>query len=121
MHTDFLDLPEKYKLLEDYFIQIFNQEIEEQKSTPAEFITPHYSGHFADGTPFMDGNPIFSAKNTTTGNILRIVISDDVSKYAKNHNTVDDFEELCLVMKISEISLVRPDISSWIAQQKLTP
>lgn len=117
MHTDFRESPEKYKLLEEFFLKIFNEEIKDQKIR-AEFTTPHYSAHYADGTPFMDGNPIFSAKNTVTGNILRIVINEDVSKYAKNLNTIDDFEELCLVMNISEIGLARQDISSWIAQQK---
>lgn len=118
MHTDFLESPEKYKLLEEFFLNIFIDEIEKQKSTRAKYTTPHYSAHFADGTPFMDGNPIFSAKNTETGNILRIVITEDVSEYARNHNTIDESEELCLIMKISEISLARQDISLWIAQQK---
>ncbi|WP_201207014.1 hypothetical protein [Pseudomonas sp. S37] len=117
MHADFLESQEKYKLLENYFFKIFIEETKSQGLSLAEFKTPHYSAHFANGTPFMDGNPIFSAKNIATGNILRIVITDDVSKYAKNHNTIDNFEELCIVMRISELNLVQQDISSWIDQQ----
>lgn len=122
MYADYLTSPESYKKLEEYFLNIFNSELQKQRSIAADYTAPHYSAHFADGTPFMDANPIFSAKNTTTGNILRIVITEDVSEYAINHNSIEDFEELCLVMKISEISLAQQDISSWIAQQnRLTP
>ncbi|MFK5668752.1 hypothetical protein ACI2OW_22995 [Pseudomonas shirazica] len=118
MYTDYLTNPESYKQLEEYFFEIFNNELQKRRSIAKDFTVPHYSAHFADGTPFMDANPIFSAKNTRTGNILRVVITEDVSEYAINHNSIDDFEELCLIMKISDISLTQQDISSWIVEQK---
>ncbi len=118
MYTDYLKNPESHKQLEEYFFEIFNNELQKRRSIAKDFTATHYSAHFADGTPFMDANPISSAKNTRTGNILRVVITEDVSEDAINQNSIDDFEELCLVMKISDISLAQQDISSWIAEQK---
>ena len=62
----------------------------------------------------MDGNLILSAKNTVTGNILRIVITEHVSKYARNLNTIDDFEELCLAVTKMTASPSALPTTRWV-------
>lgn len=122
MFEDYLNNKESYERLECYFVNMFLEEIRSRNIPPTEFRLPHYNARFVDGTPFMDANPIFSASHLSTKNILRVVITDDVSEFSTNENVIDDFLETCAIMKIYEINKARIIISNWIETQvQLSP
>ena len=62
---------DKYKALEKYIENMF-------------VYFPYFKATYADGTPLMDGNPIFSAKNTSAKRIIKIIVDDgydDIFEY----------------------------------------
>ena len=58
--------------------------LKEVSSHMSDWVFPYFNATYADGTPFMDGNPIFSAKNTSTKRIIKIIVDDgynDIFEY----------------------------------------
>ena len=51
--------------------------LKEVSSHASDWVFPYFKATYADGTPWMDGNPIFSAKNTSTKRIIKIIVDDD--------------------------------------------
>lgn len=66
----------------------------------------------------MEANPIFSVRNTSTQNILRVVIHEAVKSYSTTHNKRDEAKELCLIIKISDLDRATNDINKWIDEQE---
>lgn len=66
----------------------------------------------------MEANPIFSVRNTSTQNILRVVIHEAVNSYSTTHNKRDEAKELCLIIKISDLDRATNDINKWIDEQE---
>ncbi|NIF19975.1 hypothetical protein [Pantoea sp. Cy-639] len=118
MFEDYLDNPETYHRLEARFLEIFFEEVARCGFKKDVFKCPHYNARFANGTPFMDANPIFSASHRITGNIIRVVICEGVSDYSINKNKIDDGVELCLIIKLSHVKRTRREIHSWIKSQR---
>ena len=75
---------DKYKALEKYIENMFVYLLKEASSHTSDWVFPYFKTTYADGTPFMDGNPIFSAKNTSAKRIIKIIVDDgydDIFEY----------------------------------------
>lgn len=75
---------DKYKALEKYIENMFVYLLKEVSSHTSDWVFPYFKAAYADGTPLMDGNPIFSAKNTSTKRIIKIIVDDgydDIFEY----------------------------------------
>ena len=75
---------DKYKALEKYIENMFVYLLKEVSSHMSDWVFPYFKTTYADGNPLMDGNPIFSAKNTSTKRIIKIIVDDgynDIFEY----------------------------------------
>ena len=75
---------DKYNALEKYIENMFVYLLKEVSSHTSDWVFPYFKAIYADGTPLMDGNPIFSAKNTSTKRIVKIIVDDgydDIFEY----------------------------------------
>ena len=75
---------DKYKALEKYIENMFVYLLKEVSSHTSDWVFPYFETTYADRTPLMDGNPIFSAKNTSTKRIIKIIVDDgydDIFEY----------------------------------------
>ena len=75
---------DKYKALEKCIENMFVYLLKEVSSHTSDWVFPYFKTTYTDGTPLMDGNPIFSAKNTSTKRIIKITVDDgydDIFEY----------------------------------------
>lgn len=118
MFEGFLSNPEIYKYLEQDFERIFAALLEKEQMNKEDFKIPYYNTCFANGKPFMDGNPMFSAKNLVTGNTLRVVMdSNGVETTLLGRNT-DDSQDFCIFCSIDNLHRTHEKMSEWIKKQK---
>ncbi|MET3678897.1 hypothetical protein ABIB24_000005 [Pseudomonas sp. UYEF17] len=118
MFKDYLSNPDAYQKLELFFTSALNEHLCSKKINPAKYRTPYYNTTCVDGTRLMEANPIFSVRNTSTQNILRVVIHEAVKSYSITHNKRDGAKELCLIIKISDLVHATNDINKWIDEQE---
>lgn len=117
MIKDYLSNPETYDRLEEYLITTFKNSLANEAMQSEKFITPHYIDICVDGTRLRDANPIFSVRNTDTGNILRIVISQTAKGYSVIHNDIEGFDELCLIIQLRNLSRAIKQTLKWAKSQ----
>ncbi|MBV4539431.1 hypothetical protein [Pseudomonas urmiensis] len=117
MFKDYLSNPETYDRLEEHLINTFKNSLAKEAIQSEKFLTPHYIDICVDGTRLRDANPIFSVRNTDTGNILRIVISEGVKGYSAIHNDIEGFDELCLVIQLRNLGRAIKETIKWAKSQ----
>jgi hypothetical protein len=117
MMKDYLSNPEAYDRLEEQVISTFKRSLVKERMQSEKFITPYYRDVCVDGTRIRDANPIFSVRNTDTGNILRIVISEGVKGYSVIHNDIEGFDELCLIIQLRNLSRAIKETLKWAKSQ----
>ncbi len=117
MIKDYLSNPETYDRLEEHLITTFKNSLAHEAMQSEKFITPHYIDVCVDGTRLRDANPIFSVRNTDTGNILRIVISQTAKGYSVIHNDIEGFDELCLITQLRNLSRAIKETLKWAKSQ----
>ncbi|WP_189396402.1 hypothetical protein [Pseudomonas laurentiana] len=104
-----------YLSLERYFLSYFYSSLNFLGVDKSDFLVPLYRTAFANGQPFQDGNPIFSAKNKVSGDSLRVVISDDVVDVVSYGEAKSDGEELVVVGNVKKLSEIEVLVFDWIA------
>ncbi|CAK14580.1 hypothetical protein PSEEN1733 [Pseudomonas entomophila L48] len=78
--------------------------------------TPLYRTTYSNGTPFLDGNPISSAKDIIKKRTLRVIIegcTHDFSTYTEScgHGT-----ETVLTDGIDDLEKIKNHINTWCSQ-----
>jgi hypothetical protein len=115
---EYLSDKDCYLRLERIFYDFFRVEVQKSQSITAVFKAPYYNTFFSNGTPFMDGNPIFSVRNEVSGQILRIVLDEEVDELS----SYQDKEAGCELVIFGNLSLmdeIKKMISAWIKAQQL--
>src|SRR3954471_20346896 len=72
LYSDFLHDQSQYALAERYWADLF-EHIVQSEGVKSEWQHPWLNNRFSDGTPFGDGNPIFSARCRSRGLGVRII------------------------------------------------
>jgi hypothetical protein len=72
LHSDFLTDPNVYVQAEAYWQNRWN-ELVKFAGKEGQWQTPWLRTAFADGTPFRDGDPIFSAISTVVDRAVRVI------------------------------------------------
>jgi len=65
---------DEYAALEDHLQEFFLWSLAQTGAEPGGWTIPFFTASFADGTPFCDGNPVFSAANENKRVLLRVVL-----------------------------------------------
>lgn len=115
MFNDFLTNPKAYKDLEKHFYDHFHKNIPD--GLRSNFDHPYYSTKFADGSIFMDGNPIFSAINRKNGSVLRIVIDQDMDDLTCFNKQIESGIEFVVVGPINLLNDLLLKTDEWISRQ----
>ncbi|MGY2292371.1 hypothetical protein ACW9H6_21915 [Pseudomonas sp. SDO528_S397] len=116
MFNEYLTNKDCYFELERSFYDYFRLKVQASKTAVEVFKAPCYNTFFSNGLPFMDGNPIFSAKNEVSGQILRVVLDEDVHELCSYR----DKEAGCELVVIGNLALldeIKEKISAWISAQ----
>ena len=116
MFDDYLNDEQSYIRLERYLYDLFFQECDTRGIESKNIKAPFYNTAFSDGTPFRDGNPIFSARNEVTGNILRIVLDEDTVPLVTYHDK-DMGCELVIIARIALLKQISEELVGWVKSQ----
>ncbi|WP_397431561.1 hypothetical protein [Pseudomonas chlororaphis] len=116
MFNGYLDDKDCYLRLERYFYDFFCLEIQANGIDVGKFKMPFYNTTFSNGIPFMDGNPIFSAKNEVNGQILRAVLDEDTHQFTSYHDKNLGCE-FVIVGNLELLDNIKKQISEWIRAQ----
>ncbi|MEX6677828.1 hypothetical protein QWI18_18080 [Pseudomonas sp. W2Oct36] len=116
MFDDYLNDEQSYIRLERYLWDLFFLECDARGVESKNFKAPFYNTAFSDGTPFREGNPIFSARNEVTGKILRIVLDEDAVPLV-TYQDKDMGCELVLVGKVALLDEIKKLMRKWIRSQ----
>jgi hypothetical protein len=98
----------------DIYMIFFSSSVTRGESK--NFKAPFYNTAFSDGTPFREGNPIFSARNEVTGKILRIVLDEDDAPLVTYHDK-DMGCELVIIARIALLKQISEEMVEWINSQ----
>lgn len=116
MFERYLESEEVYLGLERYFVELFFLRLTQSEKLRGDFTTPVYNTTFANGVPFMDGNPIFSAKNNRSGATLRIVIDED-GGFTSYDERKESGVECVVIGEIKCLADIEMKLSGWVDQQ----
>ena len=116
MFGDYLSDEQSYLQLERYLYDRFFLECNENGIGVKEFKAPFYNTAFSDGTPFREGNPIFSARNEITGKILRIVLDEDAGPLV-SYRDKDMGCELVIIAKVGLLEHIAEKLAEWVKSQ----
>ena len=105
-----------YQALERHFSEFFQAEIKRRHADATRMKTPYYKTTFANGQPFFDGNPIFSAKHERTGDTLRVVLDEDIQPLS-SYLDKEGQSERVIVGHVSALADIRQQVAQWIAVQ----
>jgi len=75
---------DEYSKLEQYIENIFVKLLNINSINREKWIFPYFKTTYSDGTSFMDGNPIFSARAPNEKKIIKIIVDD-------NYDAIYDF------------------------------
>jgi len=114
MFNDYLSTPSTYKKLEKHIKETFMELAFSYNIDMESFITPFYNTTFSNGTPFMDANPIFSVKHKKTGNILKIVLNEDLSKTILTTKKSGLGYETSIISAQKNLISIKNEISKWL-------
>lgn len=105
-----------YIELERHLYDCFFFECKANELELAKFKAPFYNTTFSNGTPFRDGNPIFSARNEVSGTILRIVLDEDADSlvsYRDKHMG----REFVVIAKVALLEHITGKMAEWVRSQ----
>jgi hypothetical protein len=117
MFNDYLNDEQSYIRLEQYLYEYFFLQCNASGVESKKFKVPFYNTAFSDGTPFREGNPIFSARNKTTGKILRIVLDEDAAPLV-SYLHKDMGCELVIFARIALLEQITEKMAEWIRSQR---
>ena len=98
---------DEYRFLENYIKNIFLEVLLERSMKKEDWEIPFFNTYYEDGTPFMDGNPIFSAKNLETGNIIKVVADKNCGGIIEFEDRFDNRKMNVIVFPISNIDFLK--------------
>jgi hypothetical protein len=116
MFEDYLNNEQCYIELERYLYDRFFLECKTSELELAKFKAPFYNTTFSDGTPFREGNPIFSVRNEVSGTVLRIVLDEDTDSpvsYRDKHMGC----ELVIIAKVALLEHITKEMAEWVKSQ----
>ncbi|REJ98519.1 MAG: hypothetical protein DWQ35_00515 [Planctomycetota bacterium] len=125
----FLDDAEEYHNAEVFWDDAFRQIVD--RYSKIRDWQPWLTTCFADGTPFADGNPIYSLISTSTGKGVRVIQlppeSSDVQitafrkTFGGKRGESDTVEELVIHCELSEESAViaKRLLIEWVKQDEI--
>ncbi|WP_347900800.1 hypothetical protein [Pseudomonas purpurea] len=116
MFERYLESEAVYRDFERHFVAFFFLKLAQGGKLREDFATPVYNTRFANGVPFMDGNPIFSAKNKRSGATLRVVI-DDGDGFSSYDERKDSGVECVIIGDIKYLADIEKAFSEWVDQQ----
>lgn len=116
MFDDYLREEQNYIQLEQYLYDRFLLACNEEETEIKELKAPFYNTAFSDGTPFRDGNSIFSARNEITGRILRIVLDEDVDLLVL-YRDKDMGCELVIIARVGLLEHITEKMAEWLRAQ----
>lgn len=116
MFDEYLNDEQCYVELERYILDRFFLECDANGVELKEFKVPFYNTAFSNGTPFREGNPIFSARNEVAGTILRIVLEEDTDSLV-SYRDKDMGCELCHYCEDSFIGGHHQKMAEWVRSQ----
>ncbi|WP_312933468.1 hypothetical protein [Pseudomonas sp.] len=106
-----------YELLEQYLYDYFILSLRACAVGSDVFNFPYYNTYYVNGTPFLDGNPIFSARNEITGQILRVVLDEDIHNLC-SYRDKEGGCELVVVGGLALLDDIKEKISAWVSAQE---
>lgn len=92
MFDSYLDNAQSSIGLERHLYELFYSEAQAHGLDAGKFKVPYCNTKFSDGTPCQDGNPIFSARNESNGQILRIVLNVYIDTLVSYHDKEMNYE-----------------------------
>ncbi|MGC5701688.1 hypothetical protein J4P02_15935 [Pseudomonas sp. NFXW11] len=116
MFNDYLNNKDCYLELERSFYDYFRLRAQASPVGEKVFKVPYYNTFFSNGLPFMDANPMFSAKNEVNGQILRVVLDEDAHELC-SYRDKEAGCELVLIGKLALLDEINKKISAWINAQ----
>ncbi|VVP99280.1 hypothetical protein PS925_02141 [Pseudomonas fluorescens] len=116
MFNYYLNSKSCYLRLEQDFYDFFYLEALKKQIDFKIFKVPYYNTFFSNGTPLMDGNPIFSARNELSGQILRVVLDEGAEKLSFYYDK-DAGCELVIFGRLSFMDKIKTKISAWVLAQ----
>ncbi|BBP69567.1 hypothetical protein PHLH6_15710 [Pseudomonas sp. Seg1] len=112
MFNDYLHNLDCYFRLERSFYEFFRLEAQTNKIDIKGFKAPYYNTTFSNGTPFMDGNPIFSARNEANGQILRVILEQDTDELV-SYRDKELGCELVVIGNVNSLEEIKRKIAEW--------
>lgn len=116
MFKDYLTDRDCYESLECYLYDYFRLSLQACAVKNEIFKAPYYNTFFVNGEPFLDGNPIFSAKNEITGQILRVVLDEDIN-YLCSYRDKEGGSELVVVGNLALLDEIKGIMFRWVHAQ----
>jgi len=109
MFNNYLNDEKVYLELESFLKNFFLNFINCKESVDC----PYYNTTFSNGKPFMDGNPIFSARKKNNGTIIKVVLDEDANSLSEFDKEVDGFPIHVIVANVSSLDSIKEKIISW--------
>lgn len=109
MFNSYLDDENVYLALESFLKDFFLSFINSEKSVDC----PYYNTTFSNGKPFMDGNPIFSARKKSNGAIIKVILDEDADSLSEIDKEVDGTQIHVIVANISFLNSIKEKIVNW--------
>lgn len=94
---------DEYSKLEQYIENIFVKLLNINSINREKWVFPYFKTTYSDGTSFMDGNPIFSARAPNEKKIIKIIVDDN---YDAIYDFNSSFDENLLYTVIVPIKLI---------------
>jgi hypothetical protein len=116
MFDEYLNDEQCYVELEQYLLNRFFLECDANGVELKKFKAPFYNTTFSNGTPFREGNPIFSARNEVAGTILRIVLDEDTDSLV-SYRDKDMGCELVIIARIASLEDITKKMAEWVRSQ----
>ncbi len=116
MFEKYLEDPEIYRNLEEFFVEFFKSKLNELRINGDDYTVGYYRTTFSNGDPFMDGNPIFSVRNAGNGNILKIVIEDG-NELVSYDSVKESGVERVVVGGVCMLDEIKIKTAEWIEEQ----
>ncbi|WP_017347911.1 hypothetical protein [Pantoea sp. A4] len=112
MFNNYLVDIDKYLALEtslqDFFLSIVNYK------NPVD--CPYYNTTFSNGVPFMDGDPIFSARKKNNGQVIKVVLDEDTDSISEFDNEVEGYSIHIIVANVSALESIKEKVMHWYAR-----
>ncbi|PJK10907.1 hypothetical protein CO608_00010 [Lysobacteraceae bacterium NML08-0793] len=93
----------EYIQLERHIESIFIKLLNSSSTSKDNWIFPYFKVEYSNGAPFMDGNPIFSAKDLHQKKIIKIIIDDEQENIADFEGSFDDSFLYTIISPIKSI------------------